>query len=68
MAKAGWLKFEDLFIPEDKIVAVTKKKNKVVVYLQGGYEFSLPKAEGNDFWHELNGGTTSDTYRAHRKY
>ena len=55
MAKEDWLKFEDLCIPENKIVAVTRKKNKVTIHLQGGNEFSLSKSEGQNYWNELNG-------------
>ena len=55
MAKEGWLKFRDLMIPENKIVAVTRKKNKIKIHLQGGHEFSLSKSEGNAYWQELGG-------------
>ena len=61
MAKQGWLKFDDLFIPENKIVAVSRKKQKVTIHLQGGHEFTLTKTEGNDFWRELAGETVGES-------
>jgi hypothetical protein len=60
MTKEGWLKFDDLFIPENKIVGVAKEKGRVVIYLQGGHKFSLSKSEGKDFWNELDGGDRSE--------